>query len=117
MRRGLLLLFLLLSLVWQSMAYATPAAAASHQPDAEHAALHWEQQAHHHHDDGSWSADDSDESRLHVGLDSAVTGSALPGPSGWRLALTGAAAPAVFIPVTLPSPPPEGLRRPPRSFA
>jgi Ni/Co efflux regulator RcnB len=117
MRRGLLLSLLLLSLFWQAVAHAAPAAAAGHQPDAEHAALHWQQQAHHHHDDGTWAADDSDESRQHVGVDSAVTAGALPGPAGWRLAPAARTAPAVFHPVTLPSPALEGPRRPPRPFA
>lgn len=118
MRRGVFLLVLLLSLLWQSVAVAGGRLLPELAEDAEHAALHWEDQAHHHHDDGSYEAhDDDDGAAAHIHLDGAAGGAALPGASPCDLGTVEAGTPVFFYLLTLPSPPPSGLRRPPRSLS
>lgn len=117
MRRGVLLLLVLASLLWQVVSHAAPGSAYRHGNDADHAALHWQEQAHHHHEDGSVSVDESDESRLHVQLDGAVSCCALVGSAGWSVPALSAPAPFVAQARPHTSPALEGLRRPPRTGA
>jgi hypothetical protein len=118
MRRSVGLLFLLFSLLWQSAALAGGRLLPELAEDAEHAALHWQERAHHHHEDGSYDAHDGDaEAAAHVHFDAASGGAALTGPTACALATVEAAAPSFRYVLILPSPPPSGLRRPPRLSA
>jgi hypothetical protein len=116
MRRFAALLFLLTSFLWQTAVQAggqwllAPA-------EAGHAVLHWQQEAHHHHDDGSSHAEDSDDALAHIHLDGALQGAALLGTAVPLFAAAPSVIPTPFCRVVLPLPPPDGLRRPPRSFA
>ena len=117
MRRLVALLLLLTSFLWQSAVQAGGQWLLDPLDDAGHAVLHWQDEAHHHHDDGSTHADDSGDAFAHVHLDGALQAAALldaPGPS---FGPAGSAVPPPFHRVILPLPPPDGLRRPPRSFA
>src|SRR5688500_12496392 len=115
MRRLLGLLFLLISFVWHSAVVAGGAVAAVSGEDAEHAALHWQEEAHHHHEDGSYHPDDSGDSLAHVQLDGMLQTAALICGETGTFAQADAVAPSAFCLVVLPLPPPDRLRRPPRS--
>jgi hypothetical protein len=114
MRRGFGLLLLLLSLLCQSVVMAGGRAVPVHGDDLEHAVLHWQQEGHHHHDDGSYVVGDSDEALAHVQLDGSLHLSALLGPD-LSVPHPGADAPVSAYALQLPTPPPQQLRRPPRS--
>jgi hypothetical protein len=118
MRRSACLLFLLLSLLWQSVATAGGRLLPELAEDAEHAALHWQDQAHHHHDDGSYETHDAGDggTDAHVHFDGAAGGAALPVASPRDPGSVAAGVPAFFYLLTLPSPP-GGRRRPPRTAA
>jgi hypothetical protein len=108
------LLFLLLSLFWQSVVFAGSLWVPERMEDRAHAALHWEQEAHHHHDDGSYHVEDSSEALAHVQFDGALQLTALLGGTLCPPALPTGSAPADTCELHLPAPPPDGLRRPPR---
>ena len=57
MRRRLVLVFTLLCICWQSLAYAGSGVVIAHDEEEAHALLHFEGQAHHHHDDGQGDFD------------------------------------------------------------
>jgi hypothetical protein len=117
MRRGFGLLLLLLSLLCQSVVMAGGRALPIEGEDLAHTVLHWQDEAHHHHDDGSYHFEDSGEALAHVQLDGAVHLTALLGPDlSIGTAITAAAPTSVYA-LHLPTPPPQPLRRPPRSLS
>lgn len=73
MHRTWIIVMLMLSAFWQSVAMAGELPAFESQDDAEHALMHWHGEAHHHHDDGSLSQDDSDESVQHLMADASLS--------------------------------------------
>jgi hypothetical protein len=115
------LFVLLLSVFWHYAAMAGGGSVLGLGEESGHAVLHWQEQAHHHDDhgghDGDFHVDDSSDSLTHLHLDGALTGTALPVdgvPAVPRLATV---APADRAMPELPTPPPTGLRRPPRHLA
>jgi hypothetical protein len=117
MRRGFGLLLLLLSLLCQSAVLAGGRTLPVQGEDFAHAVLHWQDEAHHHHEDGGYHVEDSGEALAHVQLDGALQLTALLGPD---LAIgngIAAAAPVSGYALYLPTPPPQQLRRPPRSLS
>lgn len=115
MRRSFGLLFLILCVLWQTAVMAGGRWAPTEMADVGHAALHWGGAAHHHHDDGSWHADDSGESLAHVQLDGAPQLAALLPAGAAAPAPVAGLAPDSRCRIVLPAPPPDGLRRPPRT--
>lgn len=114
MRRGLGLLFLVMSVLWQSAVLAGARWLPEHMEDPAHAALHWQEEAHHHHDDGGYHVDESSDDLAHVQLDGALQLTALLGDLQHTVVTAQAAAPPQLDPLRPPARPPEGLRRPPR---
>lgn len=117
MRRGFGLILLLLSLLCQSVVLAGGRTLPVHGEDIGHAVLHWQDEAHHHHEDGSYHVDDSDEALAHVQLDGALHLTALLGPDLSVGGAVVAGAPLSVCTLHLPTPPPQQLRRPPRSLS
>lgn len=66
--RAATILIMTLALLWQGMAFARVGLSIESLADAEHAALHMQQEGHHHHGD-SYHVDDSAESASHLALD------------------------------------------------
>lgn len=117
MRRGFGLFLLLLSLLVQSVVMAGGRTLPVVGGDLGHAVLHWQDEAHHHHDDGSYHADASGDSLAHVQLDGALLLTALHGPELSVVGPLAASAPPSACALHLPTPPPQPLRRPPRSLS
>jgi hypothetical protein len=117
MRRGFGLLLLLLSLLCQSIVLAGGRTLPVHGEDLAHAVLHWQDEAHQHHDDGSYHVEDSSEALAHVQLDGALHLTALLGPDKAVGSAMPAATPVSAYALHLPTPPPQQLRRPPRSLS
>jgi hypothetical protein len=113
MRRVFLLFVVVTSMLWQTTAVAGPGLLA-HGEELAHAMLHWQEEAHHHHDDGSFHQDDSEESILHVALDSAVSAALIWTAPSVKVARFDAPEPPGFSLQQLPEPTLEGLRRPPK---
>jgi hypothetical protein len=107
-------LFLLVALLWQSLAMAIPAGALQTLHDNGHDVLHWNGEAHHHHDDGSYDMDDSASSQQHLMADAAAQPSALV-PSE-RVCVPPSRSPSPDVETKVLGPPPfiEGPHRPPR---
>jgi hypothetical protein len=117
MTRYAVLLVMLMSMLWQSMALARVGSTVNALADTEHAALHWQGEDHHHHPDGSYHLDDSSESAQHVFSDHLSAVTALLPTSAPGFAALGASAPADLHETRAPSPILDGLLRPPRSRA
>ena len=114
MRNFLLIAVLLVSVLFQSIAWAQQLVKVHAGSDLAHAMMHWEGEAHHHHEDGSLHHDDSDASRDHLNAEAA---SSLQGIASADMLALGAVAPVAAISL-MASPPPsptlELPRRPPR---
>ena len=114
MRRIATVTLMVLALLWQSVALARVGSTVNVLADLEHAALHWQSTSHHHHDDGSYHEEDSAEASQHLMTDhlgASLEMAAGPEP----LATQGpSAAPSERPSLPWPSPPPDGLLRPPR---
>jgi hypothetical protein len=114
MRQIVTVTLMVLSLLWQSVALARVGSTVNVLVDLEHAALHWQSTSHHHHDDGSYHEEDSAEATQHLMTDhlgaslEMAAGAAVVVPQGLG------AAPAERPSLPWPSPPPDGLLRPPR---
>lgn len=117
MRRGLVLVLLVMSAFWQVIAIAGQATALGDRDEAAHALLHWQEENHHHHDDGSVTQDDSDESLQHVVADGCLGSLAVWATASFGFAPAAGLRPNAFIDAALPAPPPDGLQRPPRLTA
>jgi hypothetical protein len=113
MRRPAVLFFVLLAMLWQSVAWAQPGSKVSLLGDLKHAVLHWQQEAHHHHDDGSFHLDDSPASTFHVVHDLlTVTVALLQGPLPHFVPSTNA-PPGNLVAAPAPDAFVDGLLRPP----
>jgi hypothetical protein len=114
-RRTILTLLVVGSLLFQSMASAGQGVLTHAAEGLAHAMLHWEKTAHHHHDDGSYHEDESDQSSRHLQADNALGVLALP--SFTPLALTAKAPCAIVVSAVSGLPPPvlDGPTRPPRA--
>lgn len=114
MRRGLVLFLLVVSAFWQVIAVAGQATAFGNAEENAHALLHWQEESHHHLDDGAVVQDDSDESLEHVVADGCVGAAAVWTTASFDLAPAEAMRHRMTEEAALPSPPPDGPRRPPR---
>jgi hypothetical protein len=114
MRRGLVLVLLVISAFWQVVAIAGQATAFGTTEETSHALLHWQEEKHHHHEDGTVTQDDSDESLQHVAADGCLSVHAIWTTLSLTFAPTQGFHPSMAIEVAVPAPPPDGLRRPPR---
>lgn len=114
MRRGLVLVFLVMTVVSQFLAIAGRADAPGHVQEDSHAMLHWKGQAHHHLEDGALQHDESDASTQHLLVDYVLTA---PGLLSSRLAtlpvVVGERPSSLDTPST-PDPYLPALKRPPR---
>lgn len=117
MRRSAVLILLLMTTLWQSVALARPGSTVNVLADLAHAALHWQEEGHHHHEDGSLQLDDSQASALHMLSDQVTATTALlpsvshqfvPGTSARPIGISDARVPDPFL---------DGLLRPPRLHA
>lgn len=114
MRRKFILVLMLLSMFWQTFAIGGQATAFADSHEVAHAMLHSFSEAHHHHDDGSVVQDDSDESTQHVVADGCLSSPFLWAETSFSLASIDSARPVMADSGYMPSPPLDGLRRPPR---
>lgn len=117
MRRVLVLVFVLMSMLWQATAVAGPMALARAGEDLAHAALHWQEEGHHHHEDGGYTADGSYESMQHIVADAALGAPFIGATPTAAFPPNGSPSPRMSPEDHLPAPALERLRRPPkRSF-
>lgn len=114
MRRRAVVFFMLIAMIWQTVALARPGPAVDVFADREHAALHWQGDGHHHHGDGSYHLDDSNESVQHVLSDhgSGAAGPSLSSSHGFP-SVSSAARHSLAVGL-VPQPFLEGPIRPPR---
>jgi len=117
MRRGLVLVLLVIAAFWQVAAIAGQTTAFASAEERSHALLHWQEEKHHHHEDGTVTRDDSDESLQHVVADGCLSIQALWTIAHATFALDRGPRPSTANEVALPAPPPDGPRRPPRPTA
>lgn len=114
MNRTLRSLFLILAIVWQSMAVLSPFSIEKIAASIDNSVMHTLEATHHHHDDASAHIEDASEGLHHQHADSGM--STLGVLSTITLALS-LAAPQTFVAAlsaTRSSPTLEGLLRPPR---
>jgi hypothetical protein len=117
MYRPALVLFLLVALLWQSLAMARVGSTVNPLVDLEHATLHWQEKAHHHNDDGSLHLDESRESVQHVAIDHLTASLDMGAHTAHRFLPLAAAAPDGQHGQPMPDPALDGLLRPPRLAA
>lgn len=118
MRRRHIVFFLLLAMLWQSIAMAHIGSTVNVMVDLEHAALHLQEESHHHHEDGSYHQDDSSLSAQHKVMDHHQCASLEMGvPLSHDFPPLGSADPGGLHETLLPNPTPDGLLRPPRALA
>lgn len=117
MRRSAILLFMLFAMLWQSVALARVGSTVNALLDAEHAALHWQEEGHHHHGDGSYHLDESRESVQHVVMDHTSSPAALVGASSPHIPPQGLTVPEDHPRAPAPDPALDGPLRPPRLHA
>jgi hypothetical protein len=116
MRRTIVVLLMLLSMVWQVTAFAGPMGLARAGEDLTHAVLHWQEAAHHHHEDGSYHQDASHESTAHVAVDAALAVPAIWSATALQIPAPGDGAHPTLTDVEAdPGPSLQRLRRPPRT--
>ena len=114
MRRSAVLVFMLLALLWQSVALARAGSTGNALANLEHAALHWQDSGHHHHEDGSYHLDDSPESALHVIADHLSVSAVLMTSVAYGFAPPASTSPGGWHDRAAPHPFLDGLLRPPR---
>ena len=114
MRRSAVLFVMLFAMLWQSLAQARPGSTINVLADAEHAALHWQEEGHHHHDDGSFHLDDSPASTFHLVSDHLAATTALLQASLRHFPPSASAPPDGLHHTRVPDPLLDGLLRPPR---
>nr|WP_312379215.1 hypothetical protein [Delftia acidovorans] len=113
MRRKFALALMLLSILWQSLAFGGQAAAFADVYEVGHLSMHSLSKAHHHHD-GLLVMDDSDESLQHVVADGSVSSPFLWTAASFAFIPSDSARPPMVDERPLPPPLLDGLRRPPR---
>ncbi len=114
MNRPAILLVLLISLLWQSLAMARIGSTVNPLADLAHATLHWQEKAHHHNEDGSLQMDDSRESVQHVVIDHLNASLDIGAQSSHGFLPLGSATPDGQQGQLMPNPAFDGLLRPPR---
>jgi hypothetical protein len=82
--------------------------------DSAHTMLHMQDSGHHHHEDGSFHADDSDESVLHLLADQGISAAVIFSASAGGFLVRVTLAPAPGDPPSPTSPFLDGHLRPPR---
>jgi hypothetical protein len=116
MRRAAVM-FILLTLLWQSAMSFQVGAGRQLLGDLQHAALHWIDEGHHHHDDGSYHVDESDESIAHLLSDHAGATAALLPHADTSIPAAEAGGVVSIEPRAGPPPCLAGPLRPPRRTA
>ncbi|MCD6671789.1 MAG: hypothetical protein LT106_02955 [Burkholderiaceae bacterium] len=118
MRRFPVLVYVIVSLLWQAAAIAVPMGLVGDEDAATHAVLHWQESGHHHHDgdDSGFHEDDSSDSRQHTVLDDGLSSPALYSTPAPSVESRGSAAPAVLDDPLAPPPYVDKRRRPPRQI-
>lgn len=118
MRKTFTILFLLTSILWQSIAMAGQGMVYDHAEGLAHAVLHLEKDGHHHHDDGTYHEDSSDQSSQHIQADDCLSVTELLPPVFCpALPQLGLPAPAKGLDCAPAAPFLEGPMRPPRLTA
>ncbi|MBS0340620.1 MAG: hypothetical protein JSS56_08830 [Proteobacteria bacterium] len=123
MRRGLVLVLLLMTFMSQVLAMAGRADALGHIKNTKntktdsHAVLHWKGQAHHHQVDGTLALDDSTASTQHLLVDHVLAEPGLPSSLYISVPLVARAQLLPDNELLMPGPHLAGLRRPPRLVA
>lgn len=117
MHRTAVILIVLVTLLWQSVALARPGVSVNLLADPDHAALHWQEEGHHHHDDGSFHVDDSLASSFHLLCDHVAATMALLPASPQQVPQVAATRPGGLPDARMPAPFLDGLLRPPRRGA
>jgi hypothetical protein len=117
MHRSAVLLVLLFAMLWQAVALARPGSTVNVLADAEHAALHWQEEGHHHHEDGSFHLDDSSASTFHGLSDHLTLTTALLPAVSHHFPLGASPPPGALRDTRVADPFLDGLLRPPRSPA
>jgi len=117
MRRSAVLLLVLFTMLWQSVALARVGSTVNALADQEHAALHWQYEGHHHHEDGSYHMDDSDESAQHMVADHLSASLEIVASPTHDCPPPGSAAHGSMRDRLAPNPTPDGLLKPPRASA
>lgn len=114
MRRLLLALLVVASVLFQSLAAAGQGVMAHAVEGLENVLMHAENTPHHHDDDGALHEDDSEQSARHLQADNALSLVALPSLAA--SAPQQATPPAIVSDQLLEAPPPvlDGPTRPPR---
>lgn len=105
---------MMFAMLWQSVAMGRVGSTVNVLADLEHAALHWQAEGHHHHEDGSYHLDDSNESVQHVVTDHLGVSLEMAAPESHDFSILGAAVHGGVPTRAIPSPPLDGLLRPPR---
>jgi hypothetical protein len=114
MRKWLVPLLVLVSMLWQSLATAQVGSTLPTPSEMMHSVLHWQAESHHHHEDGSWHADDSAESSQHVLCDHLSSPAALPHSALQAHLLDARSSVHPRVLSGLPAPHLKGPLRPPR---
>jgi hypothetical protein len=114
MRRLPVIVVLLVSLLWQSVALARIGSSVNVLADIEHAALHWLGTSHHHHDDGRYHLDESAEAAQHVLTDQVSAPVEMLPRTGSAFPPLPSPAPHAPLAMRVPIPLLDGLLRPPR---
>lgn len=117
MRRSAILLVMLVTMLWQTVAVAQAGSMTNALADLEHASLHWQEKGHHHHEDGSYQLDDSIASAQHVLCDHVSATVAIVVSASHHFPCLGSAAPGGLHPTAVSGPTLDGLLRPPRPRA
>lgn len=119
MRRLLVIVLVLFSLAFQSLASAGPRAASGE--EMSHELLHLHDVPHHHHEgaDGEdlLMFDQSAESASHLASDGAFSPPAIAPVLAWHVAAPSSVSPPSRRFALLPDPEPRSLRKPPRLAA
>ena len=114
MRRGFILVALVVTFVSQFLAIGAGADTRQQGADESHAMLHWKGEAHHHLDDGSLQHDESEDSTQHLLVDHVLAAPWLVSTRLAALPLVIGECPLSLAGPSIPDPYLPGLRRPPR---
>ncbi len=110
-------LFLILAMVWQTLAVLGPWVISSRSAEVEHMALHGQDASHHHHDDQALHLDEQEAGPQHLHADSGLSASGLIPSAAISLGFEKSPAPVVHTDVARRPPFIEGLLRPPAPAA
>lgn len=116
MKRLAFNIFLIFSLLWNSVFATQLAAPMNASTKVEHAVLHAHKVSHHHHPDGSFHFDHSSASAKHALSDHSVTTALFMPKPEHSLSPLGLAAPLARTEPVVSDPPLDSLFRPPRQI-